>query len=343
MMAGTDAKVTVLMAVYNGDAYLPEAVRSILDQSYGDFEFLIVDDASTDRSVEVVESFGDPRIRLLRNGRNLGLAASLNRGLEVASGDYIARMDGDDISAKDRLKAQVDLLDRDPRVGACGTWIRHIGAETVIRYYAAPDILKCILLFDPPMAHPTVMFRRRQFIRNGLRYDGAYRRSQDYELWARASEYTEYTNIPKVLLYYRYADEDGNASVRSKNEEQKRYAGKVRRGQLGRLRISPSPEEFELHQRISGQKRYEATRELLQEMNQWLEKLRGANVSARAFPEPAFTRVLGMRWFYLCLISPELGMWRWKYYLSSSLGKFKLLDWGFNVISAINGFAWKFR
>jgi glycosyltransferase involved in cell wall biosynthesis len=336
MMAGTDAKVTVLMAVYNGEVYLSEAVCSILEQSFGDFEFLIVDDASTDRSVEVVESFGDPRIRLLRNERNLGLAASLNRGLEVASGEYIARMDGDDISARDRLKAQVNLLDRNPRIGACGTWINHIGKERIIRYYTDPDILKCILLFDPPMAHPTVMFRKDLFLRNALRYDGAYRRSQDYELWARASDHMEFTNIPKVLLYYRYAEEDGNASVRSKNKEQRGYAGNVRRGQLCKLCIFPTPEEFEMHQRVSGQKKYEATRELLREMNRWLEKLRDANGRAGAYPEPAFTRVLGMRWFYLCLISPELGMWRWIYYLSSSLGKFKLMDWRFEVASAVS-------
>jgi glycosyltransferase involved in cell wall biosynthesis len=342
MMAGTYTRVTVLMAVYNGEVYLPEAVRSILDQSYGDFEFLIVDDASTDRSAEVVESFRDPRIRLLRNERNLGLAVSLNRGLEAASGEYVARMDSDDISAKERLKAQVGLLDRNPRVGACGTWIRHIASETVIRYYTAPDILKCILLFDPPMAHPTVMFRRELFLRTGLRYDSAYRRSQDYELWSRASDFMQFTNIPKVLLYYRQADENRDVSVLSKNEEQKSMAGKVRRTQIGKLHIFPTPEEFEIHQRISGKKRYEATRELLREMNRWLEKLREANGRSGVYPEPAFTRVLGMRWYYLCLITPELGWWRWKYFLSSFLGRYKLKDWRFNVISAINGLVWKF-
>jgi glycosyltransferase involved in cell wall biosynthesis len=336
MMAGTDSKVTVLMAVYNSEVHLSEAVRSILEQSYRDFEFLIVDDASTDRSVEVVESFGDPRIRLLRNERNLGLAVSLNRGLEVASGEYIARMDGDDISAKDRLMAQIDLLDRNPRVGACGTWIKHIHGERIIRYYTDPDILKCILLFDPPMAHPTVMFRRGLFLRNGLLYDGAYRRSQDYELWARASDFMQFENIPKTLLYYRYVEANGDVSVLSKNEEQKNMAGIVRRAQLGKLHIFPTPEEFDLHQRISGKKRYEVTREYVQYMNQWLEKLREANVRARAFPEPAFTRVLAMRWFYMCLNSPELGGWRWKYYLLSSLGKFKLKDWRFNINTAVH-------
>jgi len=91
-----------------------------------------------------------------------------------------------------------------------------------------------------------------------------------------------------------------------------------------------------MHQRVSGPKQYKATRGLLREMNRWLEKLRDANGRAGAYPEPAFTRVLGMRWFYLCLISPELGMWRWTNYLSSSLGKFKLMDWRFEVASAVS-------
>jgi glycosyltransferase involved in cell wall biosynthesis len=181
MKPAGNPKVTVLMSVYNAGEHLRDAVRSILDQSHADFEFLIVDDASADRSVEIIESFLDPRIRIIRNEKNLGLAVSLNKGLDAATGEYVARMDCDDISAKDRLQAQVDLLERNPRVGACGTWIRHIGEKRIIRYYTDPDILKCILLFDPPMAHPTVMFRRDLFLRNGLRYDAAYRRSQDYE------------------------------------------------------------------------------------------------------------------------------------------------------------------
>jgi hypothetical protein len=245
-------------------------------------------------------------------------------------------MDGDDISARDRLKAQIDLLDRNPLVGACGAWIKYIRGERIIRYYTDPDILKSILLFDSPMAHPTVMFRRGLFFRNGLRYDGAYRRSQDYELWTRASDFMQFKNIPRVLLYYRYTEENGDVSVLSKNEEQRNMAGIVRATQLGKLNIFPTPDEFEMHQRISGKKRYETTRILLQEMNQWLEKLREANVRARAYPEPAFTRVLAMRWFHMCLISPELGGWRWKCYFSSSLGKFKLKDWGFNFSTAVH-------
>src|SRR5271170_5563678 len=116
--------VTVLMPVHNGERYLAEAIESVLGQSAGDLELLIVDDGSTDRSAEICRDYRDPRIRLVQNPTHLGIVASLNRGLDLAAGAYVARMDSDDISLPERLEKQIRLLDENPEVGVCGAGIQ---------------------------------------------------------------------------------------------------------------------------------------------------------------------------------------------------------------------------
>ena len=113
-------KVTVLMPVYNCEKYLRESIESILNQTFKDFEFLIINDGSSDKSAEIVESYNDNRINFVQNEKNIGLAASLNRGLDIAKGEYIARMDADDISLPERLEKQVRFMETNPQIGICG-------------------------------------------------------------------------------------------------------------------------------------------------------------------------------------------------------------------------------
>jgi len=115
-------QLTVLMPVYNGGPFLRSAIESILNQDFSDFDFLIIDDGSTDGSHEIAASYADPRIRLESNGRNLGLIATLNRGLDLARGTYVARMDADDIAFPDRLSKQLTFMEAHPEIGLCGTW-----------------------------------------------------------------------------------------------------------------------------------------------------------------------------------------------------------------------------
>ena len=114
-------RVSVVMPAYNAEKYIGEAIDSILNQTFTDFEFIIIDDGSSDRTADIVKSYSDPRIRLLANERNSGIVASLNRGIQKATGKYIARMDADDYSRLDRIKKQVDFLDNHPEVIALGT------------------------------------------------------------------------------------------------------------------------------------------------------------------------------------------------------------------------------
>ncbi|MDQ3072975.1 MAG: glycosyltransferase family 2 protein, partial [Bacteroidota bacterium] len=114
--------VTVLTSVYNGEEYLREAIESILNQSFTDYEFLIVNDGSTDKTAEILAGYFDPRIRIIHNNKNKGLSFSLNSGLEASFGVYVARQDADDISLRDRLRKQVDFMEKNPQIHVCGTW-----------------------------------------------------------------------------------------------------------------------------------------------------------------------------------------------------------------------------
>jgi len=201
-------RVSVLMPVYNGERYLREAVESILDQTFTDFEFVIVDDGSTDNTWQILQSYAanEPRIVLVRNETNVGVARSLNKGLELARGEYVARMDADDVSLPGRLTAQVAFLDEHPEVGVLGCAVQVIDGcgnpSRIRRFPAEHGVIKWCLCFDDPIAHPTVMMRREVVGRVGG-YSTDLLTAEDYDLWRRLNQVTRLSNLPEMLLYLR--------------------------------------------------------------------------------------------------------------------------------------------
>ncbi len=157
-------KVSVLMPVYNGALFLRSAIESILNQSFVDLELLIIDDGSTDSSADIIHSFDDLRIRYIKNEENLGIVKSLNKGLTLARGIYIARMDADDISLPQRLQRQVDFLDANPETGICGSnaiTIDSEGNRQRLWFYAEkPENVLISRTFVCPFLHPTIMARK---------------------------------------------------------------------------------------------------------------------------------------------------------------------------------------
>ena len=198
------------MSVHNDRPYLPQAVDSILRQSLADFEFVVIDDASTDGSGDYLRDLADPRVRLHRNPHNLGLTRSLNLGLSLAAGRYVARMDADDVSMPDRLGRQAAFLDANPHVGivGCARVLVDESGRTVAHAPAAENDLrirwKCLL--GNPFAHPAVMFRADLLDTHRLRYDETFRTAQDYDLWSRLLCVTRGHNLPDPLLHYRLRD-----------------------------------------------------------------------------------------------------------------------------------------
>lgn len=304
---GKSPRVTVLMPVYNGEQYLGEAIESILGQTFRDFELLIINDGSTDRSVEVIESYRDPRIRLVRNDTNSGLIFTLNKGLELAGGEYVARMDCDDISLPERLAKQVEFLDNHSAIGVCGTWFRKFGMGTgkVVRWQTDPDSIRCGLLFDSTVGHPTVMMRNELLKNNDLRYDPAYKNAEDFELWVRVAQYAGLANLDEVQLRYRVHPAQITLSSAAGQRE---TAAKVRLAQLKLMGIDPSPEEFEIHQAISTCI-CTGVDNLFARAEEWLCRLKQMNDQKMIYPEPAFSHGLVERWLTFCKKTVEQGRW----------------------------------
>jgi len=198
--------ITVLMPVYNAERDLRQAVDSILGQTFTDFEFLIIDDGSTDASYQILASYNDSRIRLQRNEKNIGLVATLNKGIELARGVYIARMDNDDISLPNRLAEQYALSEIQSAdiVGCKFNVIDSTGEHLKkVQVPLFPDEFTVCLANTVPFAHGSVMFRRSFLVDNKLQYGpGLY--SEDYDLWIRMFEKgANFFNCNSVLFSYR--------------------------------------------------------------------------------------------------------------------------------------------
>lgn len=204
--------VSVVMAVYNGQRYLREAVESVLNQTFTDLEFVIVDDASTDDTPEILRIYAqeDSRIRLVRNDRNLGLTRSLNEGFRTASGEFLARQDADDVSLRDRLALQVQFLSGHTQVGVVGAWVAYIDEQGkqmgIWQTPTSPAHVRWSLLFGPALAHPSILMRK-SLVEESSPYRAEIRYAQDYDLWVRLSERTQLANLP-ALLYLRRVHED---------------------------------------------------------------------------------------------------------------------------------------
>ena len=201
-------QLSVVMPVYNAEKYLSEAIESILQQSFEDFEFLIINDGSTDRSKDIVLQYDDPRIIYVENDSNMGLIATLNRGIKLARGLFLARMDADDISVKDRFAKQIAFLKNNPNYGLCGSTVRIIDGKGQRKKRVMLPItdteIRTYSYFSSPLIHPTVMGYTHLFKSN--LYSDDYKTAEDYELWVRLFECTCLYNLEDDLLFYRVHD-----------------------------------------------------------------------------------------------------------------------------------------
>lgn len=202
-------RVCVLLSVFNAKKTLAQAIDSILGQTFRDFEFLIIDDASTDGSSEMLRRYEsrDSRIRLVRHDQNAGLTQRLNEGCRLTECELIARMDADDEALPERLATQVEFMDSHPTVALAGTFIyamgRRVKYDHLFVYPSDHEVIKKKLREDNCIAHPSVMFRREAVLSAGL-YRPEFKAAQDYDLWLRLSRRYEIVNIPVPLLRYRF-------------------------------------------------------------------------------------------------------------------------------------------
>ncbi|MGR6086939.1 MAG: glycosyltransferase family 2 protein [Arcticibacter sp.] len=205
-------RIGVLMPVYNVAPYIKESIQSILDQSFSDFELLIIDDCSTDETFNIIQSFQDTRIKLIRNDVNKGLVYGLNLGLQLLQNDYIARMDGDDLCLPSRFEYQVRFMDENPDVVLCGSqaYWEEIGQDGVIGkshkwdYPTSDEAIRVSLLWSASFVHPSVIMRGDVIRRNHMTYDDSYTIAcEDWHMWIRLSRLGKIANLNERLLRYR--------------------------------------------------------------------------------------------------------------------------------------------
>lgn len=229
--------VSIIMSVYNGEKYLRDAVLSILNQTYKNFEFIIINDGSRDQTLDILNSFVDARLKIITI-KNQGLTKSLNYAIGIANGELIARIDADDIAEPEKLIVQVDYLNEHPEVVMCGTWAKFIDNEgKELGEYKVPVSyleIKRNILFHNPFIHSSIMFRKNICDTIGV-YNEKYRYAQDYELWGRIVSKYEAVNLPQYLIKYRKLS---TGITRSKNLIVRWLGLKIRIATLLRLLIS---------------------------------------------------------------------------------------------------------
>jgi len=208
--ASDNPRVSVLLPVYNSEKYIAEALWSVLEQTFSDFEVIILNEyGSNKESVEVINMFEDDRIRFINNEKRLGLGESLNLGIREAKGEYLARIDADDLARSDRFELQVKFLDRNKDYGLCGSRQHHFGINTdfVHEVPEEHDDIKAALIYGCEICHSTIMMRKSYFISNNLFYDNT-KKAEDYELWTRAVHKFKFHNLKDVLGEYRIGTEN---------------------------------------------------------------------------------------------------------------------------------------
>jgi glycosyltransferase involved in cell wall biosynthesis len=286
------------MPVFNGEKYLLEAVKSILNQTYNIFELIIIDDGSKDGTWDILQSFCDHRICLIKNTNNMGVSRSRNLGIIRSKGKYIAFMDADDLSLPKRLERQVAFMEKNPEIGICGSWAEIIGSDRKFRMKRPinHDYLRIGLLFKSCFIHSSVMIRGAFFKYHKLYFKPNFEPSEDYELWVHSSSLFKMANIPEVLVYYRIHNQQASNVSRAIQEDNMRI---IMKAQIEALNIEDSDEDFFLHESLVVGS-YINIPDFPVKLEKWFLKLINANQKASIYPEKAFVYYLASLFFLAC-------------------------------------------
>lgn len=290
--------ISVIMSNFNTpEEYLREAIESVLNQTYNNFEFIIIDDCSTDNSLEIIKTYTDERIVILKNEENLGITKSLNRGLKIAKGEFVARMDADDICLPERFEKQVEYLREKPEVVVCGTGVELFGdgadsykEKMVCKTIPQKEDFQIRLLFGnhTNIIHPTAMFRHKSLIENSIKYDERYIYAQDYRMWVSCSRVGECANLPDILFKYRMHNK---AVSSNKKDAQKECAKNIMEEQLNWLDLSLPGNWEEIHYGfLVGRKPYNI------EYKNWIRKIIFQNKKYKIYNQEKLGNILWNKW-----------------------------------------------
>ncbi|RFS13400.1 glycosyltransferase [Emticicia sp. C21] len=314
--------VSVLMPVYNAERYVKEAINSILNQTFKDFELVVLNDASSDSSKEIILSFQDARIRYIENEHNRGLSFSRNRLLSEVTGEYIAWLDADDIAHPTRLEEEYRFLEEHSNHAMVASWARLIDSEgkptgNYIKSYIPDEYLSALLLFVNYFVQSSVMLRKSQLPE--VHYRPEFPPTEDYELWVRVAAQHEVAILPKTLVDYRIHTTNISSLQQQKSEKAVKLNHKM---QLENLGILPSDEEVNLHYNIAFKKAENLA--FLQLTADWLHRINQQNEISKRFEPKALHYILAHRWIKVCTSNKALGVKALKLYFKSKFAEIRL-------------------
>ena len=325
-------KVSVIMPVFNSMKYLHQAIRSILDQSFKDFELIIINDNSTDESLDVIRSFSDQRIILINNEKRGTITESRNQGIAMSRGEFIAPLDSDDIAHKDRLKLEIEFLESHPDVGLVGSHVILInkdGEPTGVKWKEKiPDEkIPIRLIFSNCFSQSSLLIRKRAIPEGGY-IEGT---SEDYALWVRMMKNWKAHIMPKALLSYRTHGENTSTT---KSALLHQAVNEILRSQLERIGIEASDEELKLHRmnyRFSGSDH--ETKSFINKREHWLLKLREANKECGPYDAEVFDEVIAERFLTTLDANSRLGFYNLRIFQQSLI--LKKLNWSENCLKIL--------
>jgi glycosyltransferase involved in cell wall biosynthesis len=301
--------VTVLMPVYNGEIYLREAIESILSQTFTDFEFLIINDGSTDKSEKIIKSYNDSRIRYVKNESNLKLIATLNNGIELAKGKYILRMDADDISVPNRIEKQVAFMEQNPEIGLCGTWFNTFdeqGEKGRCTYAEDHDKICFKHLYQIHLSHGTSIIRKSTLMEFEFRFDKNFAHAEDYDLFTRMSLKTKLANLPYVGYHVRHHENEVSVIF---NDIQRENVLKVRK-RLFDLFDTKSDDSSLLAFEELNHQNYKGIKLSVQDVKLMLESLILGNQKYKYIDNVFFEKEIKILWLSYCYHASTLLTYR---------------------------------
>jgi len=314
-------KVTVVIPVYNREKYVGIAVDSILSQTFPDFELLVIDDGSIDRSIDVVLSYSDPRIRLVCNNTNLGVSTTRNKGIQLARGEYLAFLDSDDWAHPERLAKQTAFLDNHPDYTAVGSWIEWMSeaghpSGRIKRKPTSPEEIAAWRLFQQGIENSASMARAD--VLRAYRHREEFDVCEDFDLWARIAANHKLATLPEVLVRRRMHAGQLTQEKAARTQE-RRLA--IYAAQLHLLGVSFTDTDLKRHLLLRSMRKQGFRPDLiyLEWAETWLLRLQAANHRAGCYPEPAFSQLLGRFWLKVCWYAASDERWTvwWRFWRSA--------------------------
>jgi glycosyltransferase involved in cell wall biosynthesis len=309
--------ISVLMSAYNSELYIKQAIESILSQTYQDFEFIIINDGSSDETDSIITSYSDPRIIYINNHQNLGLIASLNKGLKIAKGNYIARMDADDIALPNRFEMQLEVFKKNPDAIVVGSdyFSFSDSKKTYVKSSSDSDYNKAVLFFSPCFCHPSVMMKNI-FNELNIYYNNDFKHAEDYQLWTQLAFHGSFLNVTEPLLMYRSHLNQISAINKSTQSE---ISYKIRKAYLNKLGFKVDDNKLEIINLI-GNNVFITSKIVLFQIENCLLDLVEQNKTLNIFNENSFNVFIHKFWIDSCGNS-NLGLQAITIYLKSPLSK----------------------